>query len=215
MTVESFRRNKCLLCWDNFYHKILNFWVYPGGFRGRSMEVIATSLKVQASWIHLRFTCRFIHPYVFCWNQIAKVSSAATEKFCHDSLRHLDPSNMTTNSSMYKCWLEPLKIWICAISPPLLSLWPRNYTFLWLYFPGLSLATPFNQIYSGLWGYNSSLSCAAIGGMFLALTWQTHLLAMACGRYLVGFHLPWRWDRMPLQQRRAGDRWALGAGRWV
>ncbi|CAN8219945.1 unnamed protein product, partial [Coccothraustes coccothraustes] len=48
---------------------------------------------------------------------------------------------------------------------------------------GLSLATPFNQIYSGLWGYNSCLSCAAIGGMFLALTWQTHLLAMACALF--------------------------------
>uniref|UniRef100_A0A8C3NVH9 Urea transporter n=1 Tax=Cyanoderma ruficeps TaxID=181631 RepID=A0A8C3NVH9_9PASS len=48
---------------------------------------------------------------------------------------------------------------------------------------GLSLATPFNQIYLGLWGYNSCLSCAAIGGMFLALTWQTHLLAMACALF--------------------------------
>ncbi|NXH02711.1 UT2 protein, partial [Loxia leucoptera] len=48
---------------------------------------------------------------------------------------------------------------------------------------GLSLATPFNQIYSGLWGYNSCLACAAIGGMFLALTWQTHLLAMACALF--------------------------------
>uniref|UniRef100_A0A8C5X2J4 Urea transporter n=1 Tax=Malurus cyaneus samueli TaxID=2593467 RepID=A0A8C5X2J4_9PASS len=48
---------------------------------------------------------------------------------------------------------------------------------------GLSLATPFSQIYSGLWGYNSCLSCAAIGGMFLALTWQTHLLAMACALF--------------------------------
>uniref|UniRef100_A0A8C3UQ99 Urea transporter n=2 Tax=Catharus ustulatus TaxID=91951 RepID=A0A8C3UQ99_CATUS len=48
---------------------------------------------------------------------------------------------------------------------------------------GLSLATPFNQIYLGLWGYNSSLSCAAIGGMFLALTWQSHLLAMACALF--------------------------------
>ncbi|NXE93812.1 UT2 protein, partial [Menura novaehollandiae] len=48
---------------------------------------------------------------------------------------------------------------------------------------GLSLATPFSQIYSGLWGYNSSLSCAAIGGMFYALTWQSHLLAMACALF--------------------------------
>ncbi|NXC24180.1 UT2 protein, partial [Campylorhamphus procurvoides] len=48
---------------------------------------------------------------------------------------------------------------------------------------GLSLATPFSQIYSGLWGYNSSLSCVAIGGMFYALTWQTHLLALACALF--------------------------------
>ncbi|XP_027741593.1 urea transporter 2-like [Empidonax traillii] len=48
---------------------------------------------------------------------------------------------------------------------------------------GLSLATPFSQIYSGLWGYNSSLSCVAVGGMFYALTWQTHLLAIACALF--------------------------------
>ncbi|NWH62009.1 UT2 protein, partial [Geococcyx californianus] len=47
----------------------------------------------------------------------------------------------------------------------------------------LSLATPFSQIYSGLWGYNSSLSCIAIGGMFYALTWQTHLLAIFCALF--------------------------------
>uniref|UniRef100_A0A663FHY3 Urea transporter n=1 Tax=Aquila chrysaetos chrysaetos TaxID=223781 RepID=A0A663FHY3_AQUCH len=47
----------------------------------------------------------------------------------------------------------------------------------------LSLATPFSKIYSGLWGYNSSLSCVAIGGMFYALTWQTHLLAIACALF--------------------------------
>ncbi|NXJ70592.1 UT2 protein, partial [Rostratula benghalensis] len=47
----------------------------------------------------------------------------------------------------------------------------------------LSLATPFSAIYSGLWGYNSSLSCIAIGGMFYAFTWQTHLLAIACALF--------------------------------
>ncbi|ELW69385.1 Urea transporter 1 [Tupaia chinensis] len=45
---------------------------------------------------------------------------------------------------------------------------------------GLSLAAPFENIYVGLWGFNSSLACAAMGGMFMALTWQTHLLALAC-----------------------------------
>ncbi|KFO98040.1 Urea transporter 2, partial [Calypte anna] len=47
----------------------------------------------------------------------------------------------------------------------------------------LSLAAPFSKIYSGLWGYNSSLCCAAIGGIFYAFTWQTHLLAVACALF--------------------------------
>ncbi|XP_035166445.1 urea transporter 2-like isoform X2 [Oxyura jamaicensis] len=47
----------------------------------------------------------------------------------------------------------------------------------------LSLATPFSKVYSGLWSYNSSLSCIAIGGMFYAFTWQTHLLAIACALF--------------------------------
>ncbi|XP_073697227.1 urea transporter 2 [Garra rufa] len=45
---------------------------------------------------------------------------------------------------------------------------------------GLALAAPFQNIYFGLWGYNCVLACIAIGGMFYALTWQTHLLAVAC-----------------------------------
>ncbi|XP_063814373.1 urea transporter 1 isoform X2 [Pseudophryne corroboree] len=48
---------------------------------------------------------------------------------------------------------------------------------------GLSLATPFDKIYFGLWGYNSVLACIAVGGMFYALTWQTHLLALACALF--------------------------------
>uniref|UniRef100_A0A3B5AFJ4 Urea transporter n=1 Tax=Stegastes partitus TaxID=144197 RepID=A0A3B5AFJ4_9TELE len=41
---------------------------------------------------------------------------------------------------------------------------------------GLALAAPNGDIYSGLWGYNSALSCIAIGGVFYVITWQTHLL---------------------------------------
>uniref|UniRef100_A0A670YT86 Urea transporter n=1 Tax=Pseudonaja textilis TaxID=8673 RepID=A0A670YT86_PSETE len=47
-------------------------------------------------------------------------------------------------------------------------------------FLALSLASPLNKIYAGLWNYNSCLSCIAIGGMFYALTWQTFALAIAC-----------------------------------
>jgi solute carrier family 14 (urea transporter) len=46
----------------------------------------------------------------------------------------------------------------------------------------LTVATPFETIYLGLWSYNCVLSCIAIGGMFYALTWQTHLLALVCGK---------------------------------
>lgn len=49
-------------------------------------------------------------------------------------------------------------------------------------FAGLALAAPFEDIYFGLWGYNCVLACIAIGGMFYALTWQVHLLAIVCGK---------------------------------
>ncbi|NXG69765.1 UT2 protein, partial [Baryphthengus martii] len=45
----------------------------------------------------------------------------------------------------------------------------------------LSIATPFDSVYLGLHNYNSALACIATGGMFYALTWQTHLLSLACG----------------------------------
>lgn len=48
---------------------------------------------------------------------------------------------------------------------------------------GLALAAPFDDIYFGLWGYNCVLACIAIGGMFYALTWQVHLLALTCGEW--------------------------------
>nr|XP_033932704.1 urea transporter 1-like [Pseudochaenichthys georgianus] len=53
------------------------------------------------------------------------------------------------------------------------------------YFPQ-ALAAPHQDIYSGLWGYNSVLSCIAIGGgggVFYVLTWQTHLLAVFCALF--------------------------------
>lgn len=47
---------------------------------------------------------------------------------------------------------------------------------------GLALAAPHEEVYSGLWGYNSALSCIAIGGVFYGLTWQTHILSLICGK---------------------------------
>ncbi|XP_078406630.1 urea transporter 2-like isoform X2 [Cetorhinus maximus] len=48
---------------------------------------------------------------------------------------------------------------------------------------GLSLASPFQKIYDGLWSYNCVLASIAVGGMFYALTWQTHLLALMCSLF--------------------------------
>ncbi|XP_060677757.1 urea transporter 2-like [Hemiscyllium ocellatum] len=48
---------------------------------------------------------------------------------------------------------------------------------------GLTLASPFQKIYDGLWSYNCVLACIAVGGMFYALTWQTHLLAIICSLF--------------------------------
>uniref|UniRef100_A0A8I3MKK9 Urea transporter 1 n=1 Tax=Canis lupus familiaris TaxID=9615 RepID=A0A8I3MKK9_CANLF len=47
----------------------------------------------------------------------------------------------------------------------------------------LTIATPLESIYFGLCGFNSTLACIAIGGMFYVLTWQTHLLAVACALF--------------------------------
>ncbi|XP_030423505.1 urea transporter 2 [Gopherus evgoodei] len=47
----------------------------------------------------------------------------------------------------------------------------------------LTIAMPFDRLYFGLGSYNSVLACIAIGGMYYALTWQTHLLALACALF--------------------------------
>ncbi|XP_054041505.1 urea transporter 2-like isoform X1 [Rissa tridactyla] len=50
-------------------------------------------------------------------------------------------------------------------------------------FAALSIASPFDSIYLGLHNYNCALACVAIGGMFYALTWQIHLLSLACALF--------------------------------
>ncbi|XP_006973922.1 urea transporter 1 isoform X1 [Peromyscus maniculatus bairdii] len=79
-------------------------------------------------------------------------------------------------------------IFLCAIllSSPLMCLHAAIGSLLGVA-AGLSLAAPFEDIYAGLWGFNSSLACIAIGGMFMALTWQTHLLALACALFTAYF----------------------------
>ncbi|XP_004606153.2 urea transporter 1 [Sorex araneus] len=81
-------------------------------------------------------------------------------------------------------------IFVCAIflSSPLICLHAVIGSLLGIV-AGLSLSAPFDDIYDGLCGFNSALSCIAIGGMFMALTWQTHLLALACALFTAYFSI--------------------------
>ncbi|KFV76446.1 Urea transporter 2, partial [Struthio camelus australis] len=88
-------------------------------------------------------------------------------------------------SQIYGCdnpWTGGIFLVALFISSPLICLHAAIGSAVGM-LAALSLATPFSKIYAGLWNYNSSLSCIAIGGMFYAFTWQTHLLAIACALF--------------------------------
>lgn len=46
---------------------------------------------------------------------------------------------------------------------------------------GLSMAVHHDALYSGLSGFNGALGCMAVGGLFFAFSWKTHLFAVASG----------------------------------
>ncbi|XP_005224169.1 urea transporter 1 isoform X1 [Bos taurus] len=86
---------------------------------------------------------------------------------------------------IYGCdnpWTGGIFLGAILLSSPLMCLHAAIGSLLGI-IAGLSLSAPFEDIYAGLWGFNSSLACIAIGGTFMALTWQTHLLALACALF--------------------------------
>uniref|UniRef100_A0A4W2H7J7 Urea transporter n=1 Tax=Bos indicus x Bos taurus TaxID=30522 RepID=A0A4W2H7J7_BOBOX len=86
---------------------------------------------------------------------------------------------------IYGCdnpWTGGIFLGAILLSSPLMCLHAAIGSLLGI-IAGLSLSAPFEDIYAGLWGFNSSLACIAIGGTFVALTWQTHLLALACALF--------------------------------
>ncbi|XP_031297849.1 urea transporter 1 isoform X1 [Camelus dromedarius] len=86
---------------------------------------------------------------------------------------------------IYGCdnpWTGGIFLGAILLSSPIMCLHAAIGSFLGLA-AGLSLSAPFEDIYTGLWGFNSSLACIAIGGMFLVLTWQAFLLALACALF--------------------------------
>ncbi|XP_012870373.1 PREDICTED: urea transporter 2 isoform X1 [Dipodomys ordii] len=86
---------------------------------------------------------------------------------------------------VYGCdnpWTGGLILVALFISSPLICLHAAIGSIIGM-LAALTVATPFETIYVGLWSYNCVLSCIAIGGMFYALTWQTHLLALVCALF--------------------------------
>ncbi|XP_033033752.1 urea transporter 1 isoform X3 [Trachypithecus francoisi] len=86
---------------------------------------------------------------------------------------------------IYGCdnpWTGGIFLGAILLSSPLMCLHAAVGSLLGIA-AGLSLSAPFEDIYFGLWGFNSSLACIAMGGMFMALTWQTHLLALGCALF--------------------------------
>ncbi|XP_010166434.2 urea transporter 2 [Antrostomus carolinensis] len=86
---------------------------------------------------------------------------------------------------VYGCdnpWTGGIFLFALLISSPLTCLHAAIGSTVGM-FAALSIASPFDSIYLGLHSYNCALACIAIGGMFYALTWQTHLLALACALF--------------------------------
>ncbi|KAM9367407.1 urea transporter 2-like [Phaethornis superciliosus] len=86
---------------------------------------------------------------------------------------------------VYGCenpWTGGIFLVALLISSPLICLHAAIGSTVGM-FAAVSIASPFDSIYLGLHNYNCVLACMAIGGMFYALTWQTHLLALACALF--------------------------------
>ncbi|XP_067401725.1 urea transporter 2-like [Emydura macquarii macquarii] len=86
---------------------------------------------------------------------------------------------------VYGCdnpWTGGLFLVALLISSPLICLHAAIGSAVGM-LAALTIATPFDSVSFGLGSYNCVLACMAIGGMFYALTWQTHLLALACALF--------------------------------
>ncbi|KAM8985500.1 urea transporter 2-like isoform 2-T7 [Ara ararauna] len=100
---------------------------------------------------------------------------------------------------VYGCdspWTGGIFLVALLISSPLICLHAAIGSTVGM-FAALSIASPFDSIYLGLHNYNCALACIAIGGMFYALTWQTHLLSLACG-WSATLHVAFLLLRTPL-----------------
>ncbi|XP_078203968.1 urea transporter 1-like isoform X2 [Callithrix jacchus] len=116
---------------------------------------------------------------------VTPVTSPSTISWSDLSALELLKSTPVGVGQIYSCdnpWTGGIFLGAILLSSPLMCLHAAIGSLLGIA-AGLSLAAPFEDIYFGLWGFNSSLACIAMGGMFMALTWQTHLLALGCALF--------------------------------
>ncbi|XP_078204438.1 urea transporter 1-like [Callithrix jacchus] len=124
----------------------------------------------------------YFNPF-FPGKLVTPVTSPPTISWSDLSALELLKSIPVGVGQIYSCdnpWTGGIFLGAILLSSPLMCLHAAIGSLLGIA-AGLSLAAQFEDIYFGLWGFNSSLACIAMGGMFMALTWQTHLLALGCG----------------------------------
>uniref|UniRef100_A0A8C3SGE6 Urea transporter n=1 Tax=Chelydra serpentina TaxID=8475 RepID=A0A8C3SGE6_CHESE len=137
---------------------------------------IAVSLSLAATGLYnLFFPTTLIQP----------VTSVLNITWSEIEVPLLLQSNPVGIGQVYGCdnpWTGGIFLVALLISSPLICLHAAIGSAVGI-LAALTIATPFDRVYFGLGSYNCVLACIAIGGMFYALTWQTHLLALACALF--------------------------------
>ncbi|KAF7470426.1 Hypothetical predicted protein [Marmota monax] len=181
-----------------FSEKLDYYWwlLFPVTFTAMACPVISSALStVFSKWDLPVFTLPFniaVTLYLaatghynlfFPMTLVEPVSSVPNITWTEIEMPLLLQAIPAGVGQVYGCdnpWTGGMILVALFISSPLICLHAAIGSIVGM-LAALTVATPFETIYMGLWSYNCVLSCIAIGGMFYALTWQTHLLALVCG----------------------------------
>ncbi|XP_051019665.1 urea transporter 2 [Acomys russatus] len=183
-----------------FSEKLDYYWwlLFPVTFTSMACPVISSALSsIFSKWDLPVFTLPFNialtlylgatghYNLFFPTTLIEPVSSAPNITWTEIEMPLLLQTIPVGVGQVYGCdnpWTGGMILVALFISSPLICLHAAIGSIVGL-LAALTVATPFETIYMGLWSYNCVLSCIAIGGMFYALTWQTHLLALVCALF--------------------------------
>ncbi|XP_028639034.1 urea transporter 2 isoform X1 [Grammomys surdaster] len=183
-----------------FSEKLDYYWwlLFPVTFTSMACPVISSALStIFAKWDLPVFTLPFNialtlylaatghYNLFFPTTLVQPVSSAPNITWTEIEMPLLLQTIPVGVGQVYGCdnpWTGGVILVALFISSPLICLHAAIGSIVGL-LAALTVATPFETIYMGLWSYNCVLSCVAIGGMFYALTWQTHLLSLVCALF--------------------------------